>query len=264
MADEVGGAAAVVDAGVASSGSTAVSGATGSGTPPPAPKWEDDPRAKGMLADLQKERKARQDYERRQAESDTRLAERERQIAALTNTRTPSKEEGDEQAVRDRFKQLYPHLADLTAEDVEAIREAKTQGAQTNSFIEQQWTNHHATMLADVHSGIAKEMGDLTPRQIARINAAYVREAESNPEFMSKLEKGDKTATQQFVKEYLEDFVAPVQRKQNADNLSRFRPVPNAKDRSMPLPGEKKIDPNDNDAVMKMLVESRKGRFGRQ
>lgn len=263
MADEVGGTGVVTETPPVGSGSAAGSGAAGSGTPPPAPKWEDDPRAKGMLADLQKERKARQDYERRQGESDARLAERERQIAALTNTRTPSKEDADIEAVRDRFKQLYPHLADLTAEDVEAIREAKTQGAQTNSFIEQQWTNHHASMIADVHAGIAKEMGDLSPRQIARINAAYVREAESNPEFMTKLEKGDKSATQQFVKEYLEDFVAPVQRKQNADNVNRFRTVPNGKDRSVPLPGEKKIDPNDNDAVMKMLVDSRKGQFGR-
>lgn len=264
MPIEEGGAAVTTEVPAAVSGSTASTGAAGSGTPPPVSKWEDDPRAKGMLSDLQKERRARQQYEQRQTELQSELNEWKRKTEALVGSRSPSKDEADEQAVKDRFKQLYPHLADLTAEDVEAIREAKSQGAQTNSFIEQQWTNHHSNMLKDVHEGIAKEMGDLTPRQIARINAAYVREAESNPEFMSKLEHGDKTATAQFVKEYLEDFVAPVQRKQNADNASRFRPVPNAKDRSMPLPGEKKIDPNDNDAVMKMLVESRKGKFGRQ
>ena len=260
-----GGAAGVADAGGASSGSTSSTGAAGStqATSQPAVKWEDDPRAKGMLADLQKERRARQQYEQKQTEIAARLEERERQIAALTNTRTPNKDEAEEQAVRDRFKQLYPHLADLTAEDVEAIREAKQMGSQYQQSEEARWTSHHSTMIAEVHSGIAKELGDLTPRQITRINAAYVRECEANPEFMQRVERGDKTATAQFVSEYLEDFVGPVKRKQAADNVSRYRTVPNGKDRSVPVPGGKPIDPNDNDAIMKMMVESRKGQFGR-
>ena len=262
MAIEEGGTGVVTETTPAATGSSTPA-STGTATPPPQTKWEDTPQYKGQLRDLQKERQQRQAFEKQVQDFQARLDERDRQVAALTNTRTPNKDEAEEQAVRDRFKQLYPHLADLTAEDVEAIREAKQMGGQTTQFIEQQWTNHHKTMLGDVHSGIAKEMGDLTPRQISRINAAYVRECEANPEFMQRIEGGDKTATAQFVKEYLEDFVAPVQRKANADNLSRFRTVPNGKDRSVPLPGEKKIDPNDNDAVMKMLVESRRGQFGR-
>ena len=258
-----GGGTTVVD-GSASSGSTSSgSTSTGTATPPPQTKWEDTPQYKGQLRDLQTERQKRQAFEKQVQEYEARIAERDRQVAALTNTRTPNKDEAEEQAVRDRFKQLYPHLADLTPEDVEAIREAKQMGSQYQRSEEARWEGHHATMIAEVHSGIAKELGDLTPRQITRINAAYVRECEANPEFMQRVERGDKTATAQFVSEYLEDFVGPVKRKQAAENVSRFRTVPNGKDRSVPVPGGKPIDPNDNDAIMKMMVESRKGQFGR-
>ena len=249
-----GGAAAVETGGGASSGS-ASSGSTSTGTAtlPPSIKWEDTPQYKGQLADLQKERKQRQAYEQQVRDAQTRLTERERQIAALTGAQTPSKDQAEEQAVRDRFKQLYPHLADLTAEDVQAIREAKQLGSQYQASEEGRWTNHHTTMIAEVHSGIAKELGDLTPRQITRINAAYVRECEANPEFMQRIERGDKTATAQFVSEYLEDFVGPIKRREAANNVNRFRTVPNGKDRSVPVTGGKAIDPTDEKAVSEML-----------
>ena len=265
MANEEGGAAVVTETPGGSTGGSANTTSTGStqASSQPAVKWEDTPQYRGQVAELQKERKARQDFERRIQETNARLEERDRQVAALTNTRTPSREESDEQAIKDRFKQLFPHLADLTAEDVEAIREAKGQGAQTTQFIEQQWTNHHKGLVDQVHADIAKELGELSPRQIKRINAAYVVEAEQNPEFLDRISRGDKTAVAQFVKEYIEDLVEPIRRKQNAADASRFRTVPNAKDRSVPMAGEKRIDPTDNDAVMKMLVASRKGQFGR-
>lgn len=263
MAEE--GSVAVVTETSASSGSTSTGTAgTTQAASQPAPKWEDSPQYKGQIQELQKERKARQDFERRFTEHEARLAERDRQIAALTGAKTPSKGEAETEAIRERFKELFPHLAELTQEDIEAIRESKASNAQTQQFQEQHWTNHHKALIGQVHAEIAKELGDLTPRQIKRINAAYVAEAEQNPDFMEKISSGDKSAIMQFVKEYLEDFVGPITRKQNADNATRFRTVPNAKDRSVPLPGEKKVDPNDNDAVMKMLVDSRKGRFGRQ
>ena len=254
MAIEEGGAGGgtVVETPPANSGSTG-STSTGTATPPPQTKWEDTPQYKGQLRDLQTERQKRQAFERQVQEYEARIAERDRQVAALTNTRTPNKDEAEEQAVRDRFKQLYPHLADLTPEDVEAIREAKKMGSQYQQSEEARWTGHHSTMIAEVHSGISKEIGDLTPRQITRINAAYVRECEANPEFMQRIERGDKTATAHFVKEYLEDFVQPVQRKQAAENVTRFRTVPNGKDRSVPLPGGKTINPSDEAAVSGML-----------
>lgn len=255
------GGAAVIETGVASG--SAASGAAGSGTPTPSTKWEDTPQYKGQVAELQKERKARQLIEANQTRLQAEVDEWKRKTGALSGVVTPSKDQADENAIRERFKQLFPHLADLTAEDVEAIRESKGQAAQTTQFVEQQWSNHHSAMLKDVHAGIAKEIGDLNERQVRKLNAAYVAQCEHDKDFMKRIENGDKTATAQFVTEYLEDFIEPVKKKQNAADASRFRAVPNGKDRSVPIPGERPIDPNDNDAVMKMLVASRKGQFGR-
>src|SRR5882724_7807791 len=97
-----------------STSTTTTSPSAGSTTPAasqPAPSWDEDPRAKGLIADLQRERKARQDHERRATEAITQAAEYQRQVQAMAGIKTPTKDEADEQAVRDRFAQLYPHLA---------------------------------------------------------------------------------------------------------------------------------------------------------
>ena len=267
--------AGVVDEGAASgavagsggsgaTGSTGAAGAVGSGTPTPLTKWEDDPRAKGILADLQRERKARQDYERRQTESDTRLAERDRQIAALTGAKTPTKDQADVDAVRERFNELFPHLGKLTPEQIDRLMSVADRGDQLEATTTNYWTNHGRRMLDSVHTDIAKEIGDLSQRQKARINAAYVQEAEQDPNFLTRHEAGDPTLVKEFVKNYLEDFVEPVRRKMTQTEVSRQRPVPFGKDRSIPGVGDKKIDVNDPKAVMDLLVESRKGQFGRK
>ncbi len=257
------GAAAGSGGSAGSTGAAGSVGAAGAGNPTPTPKWEDDPRAKGLLADIQRERKARQDYERKVTEAETRAAERDRQIAALTGAKTPSKEEADADAVRERFAQLYPGLAKLTDANIEKILQAAERGDQLEETTNNYWTNHGRTMLNSVHTALGKELGDLTDRQKARINAAYVQEAQADPEFMQRHTAGDPKLVEEFVKNYLEDFVEPVRRKMTQTEVSRQRPVPFGKDRSIPGDGGKKIDVNDSKAVMDFIMESRKGKFGR-
>ena len=271
-----GGGAAVVDgasgaaSGAASgstgsSGSVGSTGATGSGSPSPSPKWEDDPRAKGMLADLQKERKARQEYERKHAEYETQLAEERRKVAALTNSKLPTKEEADEQEVRDRFAQLYPHLSDLTKEDIDAIREFKASQAQMQQTVQHHWTTHSKQMLESVYKDVSAELGDLTERQKRKIAALYVSEAEADQTgaFMRRHDSGDPTLVKEFVKNYLEDTAEPARRKQIASDVGRSRVVPQGGHRSVPSQDGKPIDTKDDKAVMDFIMESRKGRFGR-
>ena len=245
----------------AATGSAAVS--TGSGHPAPSPKWEDDPRAKGMFADLQRERKARQDFERRLAESDARGTERDRQIAALTNSRIPSKEEADADQIKQRFSELFPHLGELTAEDIEALRELKDQRGQLQQAIVDQYANHSRRILSEVHKKIGAELGDLTPRQRARINAAYLQEAEANPEFLERHNNGDATLVDEFVKAYLEDTAEPIRRKLTAAEVSRQRAVPNGGRREIRNAQDKPIDVTDDKAVMDLIMESRRGQFKR-
>lgn len=244
-------------------GSASSTGASGSGTPNPVTKWEDDPRAKGILSDLQKERKARQDFERKYAEHEARLAERDRQIAALTNSKPPTKEEEDEQAVRERFKQLFPHLADLTPEDVQALRESKNLKAQVEAAQIQQSSLHAKSMFGEVHAAIAKELGELTPRQKQRINALYVAEAEASADFLARHDAGDKTLIAEFVKGYLEDTAEPVRRKVTATEVNRNRVVPDGGNRSVPARDGKPIDVKSDKDVMDFIMESRRGQFKR-
>lgn len=219
-------------------------------------KWEEDARTKGAIADLQKERKARQEHERRLAELETNLAEERRRVGALTGLTPPSKEQADTDLVRSKILELYPELAELgSISDIKAaLEEQQVQG----------FANHSKGMIAQIHRGIAAEYGDLTDRQKRRINAAYLYENQVNPAFHARHNQGDPSLITEFVKEMVEDLVEPIKRKVTASEAGRFRPVPGGRDRSSPMKGEKKIDPTDNNAVMSMLVASRKGRFGQR
>ena len=253
-------ASGVIDpTGSASSGSASAS-AGPSGSPAPASKWEDDPRAKGMLADLQRERRARQEFERRATESETRAAERDRQIAALTNSRIPTEAEATDQAIRERLEQLYPQLKtppsdrdELTRDEINALRETA----------KHHWAGHSQRMMAGVYEKIEAELGTLTPRQQRKIIAAYVADAEADPEFLRRHDAGDKTLVDEFVKAYIEDTVEPVRRKTIANEVTRSRAVPSGGNRTLPNMGGKPIDTKDDKAVMDFIMESRKGQFKR-
>lgn len=242
-------------------------GSTTQAASQPDKKWEDDPRWKGALTDLKKEREQRQTYERNAAALQARLEERERQLNAMVGNRIPSKDEADADAIRQRFSELFPGLAKLNEAQVERLLQIAGQGDQLEAATTHHWTNHGRQMLDQVHKGIAVELGDLTDRQKRRINVAYVAEAEADPQFLQRHESGDPTLVREFVKQFLDDLVEPVRRKVTASEVNRNRLVPNGKDRSMPQPGGKKIDVNDKKAVEDLLVDGFKakgGVFGRR
>lgn len=261
--DPSGGGATGAASGAASGSTTTSVVGAASGTSTPF-KIEDDPRYKGVFGDLQKERKSRQDVEKRFTELEASSKERQRQIEALTGVRAPSKDEADLEEVRSRMIQLFPGLAKLSdAQMAEKLDQVLAQGESLNAANQNYWTRHGTQMLDSVHQEIAKEMGDLNDRQKKRINAAYVAEAESDPQFLARHDRGDKTLIAEFVKNYLEDFVEPVKRKVTASEAGRFRPVPGGRDRSVPTQGDKPIDVKDDKAVMDFIMKSRQGQFGR-
>jgi len=197
----------------------------------PEPKWEDDPRVKGMLADLKKEREARQAHERKLAELDGTLKEERRRIAALAGITTPSKQETDTASIRARLAEVYPELAELgSISDIKnALEEQQVQG----------YASHSRNMIAKIHAGIAAEYGDLTDSQKRRINAAYLYENQNNPEVHARHNAGDPTLIDEFVKGWLTDVADPIKRKMTAAEATRFRAVPGGRDRSTPVRGEK-------------------------
>lgn len=232
-------------------------------TPPPAPApgnpgSEEDKRFKGITADLAKERKARQQYEARIQQYETELAAEKRRVQALAGVNTPAPEEAEAAEVRERFAKLYPHLGNLTAEEIQEMREMAKERKSLQSTTEHYWKTHGIQMVSQVQKEVQEAYGgDLTQRQKDAIQKAYVLRASADPEFLERHENGDPTLAKEFAKEWVEDWFEPARRKITATQVNQFRPLPNGKDRSTVTQGEKKIDVNNNDQVMDLLVQGR-------
>jgi hypothetical protein len=239
-------------------------GSTGSANPQaastqgaaPAQKAEDD-RQRGILADLQKERRARQTYETQLNSMRTELEAERRRVQALAGVNPRSAEETEVDAVRQRFGQVFPGLAKLSDEKIERLLAVAERADSLEEATSHHWQTHGRQMLSSVTDAVAKELGGtLSDRQLTRIKREYVAAAEGDPEFLARHEAGDPTLVQEFVKEMMEDFFEPARRKITATELSRQRSVPSARDRSVPGPGGKKLDYNNPKAVEDALVAS--------
>lgn len=218
----------------------------------------------GVKADLAKERKARQQYDADLKAAKAELETERRRVKAALGIEQPNESDVEAGAVRERFKALYPHLADLTEEDVKALRAMKATAGNFEQTTNHYWSQHNVKMIGSVVDTIAKELGggELSPRQKQRIAQAYAQEATVNEEFLDRHEKGDKSLITEFAKQWIEDWVEPARRKATQQETQRFRPVPSGKDRNIVTHGDKKIDVNDPKAVEDFLVKGFRERNG--
>lgn len=218
-------------------------------------------RFKGITADLQKERAARQKFEKDLAAAQQAIEEREKRIRALAGVETKSPEAEEDEAIRARLEALgYPRL---TQEDLDAIKEAKALKESTQQTLEHQWKLHGRTMVSGVYSAIEKELGGkLTERQQKRILAEYIRTVEADPALVARHEDGDPTLAAEIAAQLTEDFIVPARRKVTQQETQRFRAVPNGKDRGIVTHQQQKIDVNDPKAVEDLLVKGWRERNG--
>lgn len=232
----------------------------------PAEKPAEDPRIRGMLADIAKERKARQAAEKERDDRRAELEQERRRVQALAGVNPKSKEEEDEAAIRARLEHYYPYLKDLTADDIKAMRESQARLKGMEDATANTWRAHGQKMLDSVTDGVQKALGGkLSERQINRIQAAYVEEAKADPKFLQRHEAGDPKLIQEFVTGWMEDFVEPGKRQALAAEVARRPRVPGGKDRSIVGAGEKPIDVKDDKAVEDLLVKAfrdKGGQFG--
>lgn len=233
----------------------------------PAAKFEDDPRFKGVLGDLAKERKARQVAEAKAAERETAYATERRRVLALAGAEPRSEQDAADEAVRERFKQLYPKLGGLDDAKIDRLMQLADRADSLEAATENHWKSHARKMLDGAIAGMQKALGgDLTDRQKAKLEKAYTQEAQSNPEFLARHEAGDAKLVEEFVKEFVEDFVEPGRRKALADEQNRMRRVPSSRDRSVVGTGGKKLDLNKDDDFAEAALAAYKqhgGEFGR-
>ena len=236
--------------------------AGGAGTPPDR-SGEYERQLAGMKADLQKERKARQQYESDLKNERQNLETEKRRVQAALGINPVSADDKERDAIKQRFAQLYPELAGLTKDDIDALREMRASSGNSQAVAQHYWTQHATQMVESLVATVAKDLGgNLSKRQANRIAAAYAQEAENNPEFLARHEKGDKTLVAEFAKQWIEDWYEPVRRKITQQEVGRQRVVPSGKDRGLVTHGDKKIDVNDPKAVEDLLVKGFKERGG--
>lgn len=222
-----------------------------------------DKEIAGIKSDLQKERTARQQYDRDLKAAKAELETQRQRTAAALGIGVPTEADNETSAVKERFKALYPHLADLSPEDVAALREMKQTQGSLSETTRHYWSQHGQKMVGSVVTAISKELGgELNDRQKKRIAQAYAEEASTNEEFLDRHEKGDPALITEFAKQWIEDWVEPARRKVTQQETQRFRAVPSGKDRNIVTHGDKKIDVNDPKAVEDLLVKSYREKHG--
>jgi hypothetical protein len=268
-----GGGAAGADAGA---GGDAGTGGTGDSKPgadgkqPPvqggggnANPWDAEKR--GLLADLAKERKTRQEHERRVAAVEAERDTERRRVAAMAGINVPTKDDQARAAIQAEIGEMYPVLKNLSPDQLARVLSVADKAESLEAAVNQQLTNHAQGMIDRAYAGIEKALGGkLSDRQKAQIGRLYLMEAANNADFIARHDKGDVSVTEEFVKNFLDDFVEPTKRNVLAEQTRRQRPVPDGKGRSLSVGGKKieiKTDKDFADA-MSAAYRDQGGQYG--
>lgn len=259
-------------AGNKDAGAVGQSGQSGQQTqsqPDAAGKTRDyDKEITGFRNDLKRERQARQQYERDLAAAKAELEVERKRVQAALGVMPQSPQDAQDDEIRNRFKQLFPDLADLSKEDIAAIRELKKQQEALAQTADHYWGQQAARMIDSVQSAVEKEIGGkLSDRQKTKLAQAYALAAENDPEFLDRHNRGDQTLVEQFAKEWAEDWFEPARRRVTQQETQRFRAVPAGNGRSIVTTPQQKIDVTDSKAVEDFLVKGfreRNGEFQRR
>lgn len=226
----------------------------------------EDPRTAGILKDLQGERNKRQTLEAQVKQFQADLDREQKRVRALSGLDVKSPEDADDEQIKAALIKRFPWMGKLDDAKIEKLLGVADKADSLEESNLRQWTNHANKMLDGVIDGVSKEVGgDLTDRQKARLQSAYLQEAQTNPEFLKRHEAGDPKLIAEFVKDFIEDWFEPARRKVTQQEANRQRRVPSARDRSVPGAGGKKVNLSDDkefgDAVIASF-RSHGGEFG--
>lgn len=228
----------------------------------------DDPRIKGLLADIQKERKSRQDFEKRFKDLEGRYSERDRQFNALAGVKQPTAEEAEYEAIRQQLNKVRPDLGKLDDTTIDKLIKLAESSDGLMEVQRNHWNRHGQQMVDTLASEVSEIIGgDLTDRQRRSMIATYIADVEQDADLRAKYDAGDTKHLKEFAKAWADEWLTAAKRKVTATNIGQNRPVPRSGDRSVTTSAGKKIDVNDNKAVEDLLVEgfrNRGGEFGRR
>lgn len=204
---------------------------------------------------LQEETTKRKEFENRFARVEGALAERDRQIAALTGSKLPTEEEAEVDLVRQRLRQIEPWMGKLDDEKVDKLLSLLEQSNALQDSNVKVWRNHANSMLNSVYGSIEKELGgELSARQRQKVYIAYREAAANDPAFLQRHEDGDPKLVEEFAREWIDDWFEPARRKVTQTQVERQRRVPSG-GRTTPVTSTKpKIDFKNDDAFADAMV----------
>lgn len=238
--------------------------------PVPANNGFGEAEKKAFIADLQKERKARQEYERQANTYKTQYETEQKRVRALSGVDPLNPEETEAAEIRARFNKVMPRAELLAAlgldeDDIKSLKGSKQSQERQAELETQHWERHGRDMMGAFQKEVLAELGGdkLTDRQTRSLISTFVQACNDNPELKQRYERGDTSVFKEFTQEWVEDWLKPAQRKAAAVDVSRRQPLPSGKDRSMPVSQGKKIDVTDNAAVEEFLAQSYRDKGGR-
>ncbi len=229
--------------------------------------WEREKR--GLIGETQRERAARQKAESDFQSLKTQYELATKRINALAGINPKTQSETDDEEIKAAFAAKFPHLAQLTAEDIEAIRETRQQSTQLKASSDAMWKRHTNQVLSTLNTTVADKLGggDLSPKQkdtLRREYIAYIEEGQAaGKDYISRHEAGDETLIEEFADAYLKEWQEPIRRSVTSTEINRpTRPLPNGKGRNIAVQQPKKIDFTNDKAMEDAAVEVFKAHGG--
>lgn len=228
--------------------------------------WERERR--GLIGETQKERAARQkieqDHNTLKAQYETAI----KRINALAGINPKSQGETEDEEIRAAFAAKFPHLAELTPEDIQAIRDTRQQTSALKASTDAMWKRHTNQVLSSLNTQVSEKLGggDLSTRQkdmLRREYIAFIEEGQAaGKDYISRHESADESLIEEFVDAYLKEWQEPIRRSVTSTEINRQRPLPSGRGRGAPPTAPVKIDFSNPKAVEDAMVASFKNHGG--
>lgn len=206
------------------------------GTQPGDQSGQDDARYRGLIGDVQKERKARQQAESQLTELKNRFDEMDRRLKAAAGV--PGDTDQARDKLREQFKQVFPEAAwlfDLTDEQREALRAAPSAINKVKEQEDREWAQRGHVYKEGVSEQIAEalsveKLSEVQATQAHELFAGWFRDTVvkeldasdgEKSETLRRYQRNDQTLVTDFVKAWKANWVEPARRQAVAGNVNR-------------------------------------------
>lgn len=246
------------------------------GTQPGQQSGQDDPRFRGITADLQKERRARQTAEQSLQALQSRFDEMDRRLKAAAGV-DPSGTDQAREKLREQFKTVFPELAwmfDLSDEERDAMRQAPRALGSVQQQEQREWTQRGNVYKDAVSTQIAdalnvEKLSDQQAAQVHRLFAGWFQETVEkelqasegqSSATLDRYERNDQALVTDFVKAYRANWIDPARRQATAGIVNRAsQRVPDSTGRNAVISSDRRPKPGSSlDEKLQFVTDSMK------